>query len=119
MIDDVSDGEYTLEAKTNAQRTLSESCHGNNTTWRGLELRGNTVRQVPLPWAPEDCISLDPDQVTAKKVTSVDRSSWKVVEGSHWVLEVGDERARRPQCGQNSCLYRADRRRPTYESGMG
>jgi hypothetical protein len=91
VIDGVPDGDYTLEAVTNAQGALPEACRGDNTTWKGLRLQGDTVTEIPLPWAPEDCVGLDPENVQAENVRVGSSASWKVVDGDHWILDFGPD----------------------------
>lgn len=46
VIDSLPDGEYTLQATTNAERTIDESCTGDNTVRVGLRINNNTVSEI-------------------------------------------------------------------------
>lgn len=95
VIDNVPDSDYTLRSETNSQKTVREDCYGDNVMWTGLRIKGNSVTEIPLPWAQEDRISLNPDTVEAKFVIRLPylwRSSWKVVDGSKWLLDCGQDR---------------------------
>ncbi|WP_226007769.1 lysyl oxidase family protein [Natrinema salinisoli] len=43
VIDDLPDGEYTLQATTNAEGTVDETCDGDNTVWVTLRIKNDTV----------------------------------------------------------------------------
>lgn len=100
VIDNVPPGKYTLEAKTNAQGVIDERCRGDNVTWHGIEISTDAQGEKQaksmgdeLPWAPEDCIQIDPDNVQAKQVVQAGQSRWKVVEGQHhWMLDFNQDR---------------------------
>jgi hypothetical protein len=88
VIDGVPDGDYTLQSTTNSQRVVPEDCYSDNTMWTGLRIQGNSVTEIPLPWALEDRISLNPNNVAAIQV----QSRWKVVDGNHWIMDFDQKR---------------------------
>ena len=88
VIDGLADGDYTLQSTTNSKHIVHEDCYGDNTMWTGLRIHGNTVTEIPLPWAPEDRISLNPNNVAAVQISS----RWKVVDGNHWILDFDQKR---------------------------
>lgn len=88
VIDGVADGDYTLQSTTNSKRTVHEDCYSDNTMWTGLQIHGNNVTEIPLPWGPEDRISLNPNNVAAIQVNS----RWKVADGNHWILDFDQKR---------------------------
>ena len=50
-------------------------------------LRGN---QAPVgPFQSEDCVRFNPARIEVRQV----RGSWKIVEGSHWIMDFGANRA--------------------------
>ena len=83
----VPDGDYVLEAFTNRNGVVKEDWYGDNFTWAGVRVKRNTVQQIPVPCYPEDCLSFNPKNVTAKKIAG----SWKVVDGNHWMLDFGSK----------------------------
>lgn len=91
VVDGLPDGKYTLEATTNAEDDLQESCRGDNTTWAGVEIKNGNANRVSLPWAPEDDIAVDPNNVQAKRITQGGRSTWKVVDDGHWIMDFGGD----------------------------
>ena len=52
VIDDVADGDYTLQSTTNSQQIVDEDSYSDNTTWTGLKIHGNSVTEIPPPWTP-------------------------------------------------------------------
>jgi Lysyl oxidase len=88
VIDTVPDGDYTLQSTTNSKHVVQEDCYSDNTMWTGLRIQGDSVIEIPIPWAPEDRISLNPSNVEAVQI----QSRWKVVEGNHWILDFGQKR---------------------------
>lgn len=46
VIDDLSDGNYTLQATTNAEGTIDENCDGDNTVRVNLRINNGTVREI-------------------------------------------------------------------------
>jgi hypothetical protein len=85
VIDGLPDGDYTLQSTTNSQHVAAEECFGDNTTWTGLRLAGNTVSVIDPPWLPEDRLTINPNNVAAVQVAG----RWKVVDGSHWMIDTG------------------------------
>jgi hypothetical protein len=85
----LADGEYTVEAQTNRIGVAKEDNYGDNFTWAGIRLKGNTVTEIPAPCYPEDCIGFDPQRIQAKEI----EGRWKVVEGNHWILDFGSKKA--------------------------
>lgn len=53
-IDNVTNGDYTLQSTTNAKHVVSEDCFGDNTEWTGLRIAGNVVSEITPLWIPED-----------------------------------------------------------------
>lgn len=45
-IDDITDGEYILEATVNAQRLIEEDNYDNNTVVVCLQIKGDSVTQL-------------------------------------------------------------------------
>ena len=88
VIDGLPDGDYTLQSTTNSKHIVHEDCYGDNTMWTGLRIHGNTVTEINLPWIPEDRLSLNPSNVTAVQINS----RWKVVDGSHWIMDFDQKR---------------------------
>ena len=88
MIDGLADGDYTLQSTTNSKHVVQEDCYGDNTMWTGLRIKGDTVSEIALPWVIEDRIGLNPANVAAVQVSS----RWKVVDGSHWILDFDQKR---------------------------
>jgi hypothetical protein len=85
----VPDGNYLLEAQTNAQGLLKEDRYGDNYTWAGIQLKGNTVTQIEPPFYREDSIGFNPANVKASKINN----SWKVVDGSNSMLDFGNNKS--------------------------
>jgi hypothetical protein len=105
VLDDLPDGDYTLQSTTNARHAVGEDCFGDNTAWTGLRISrdltrraldrmrlfhapggSETVEVIDPPFVPEDRIRFNRDNVAAVQVG--DR--WKVVEGEHhWMLDSG------------------------------
>jgi Lysyl oxidase len=83
------DGDYVLEARTNRTGLLGEDWYGDNFTWAGVRLAGAAVTQLPVPCYPEDCLGFDPGNVQAVNIGG----RWKVVDGSHWILDFGASQA--------------------------
>lgn len=81
----VPDGDYVLEARTNRSGIVKEDWYGDNFTWAGVRIKGNTVQQIDAPCYPEDCLRINPNNVDAKKIAG----TWKVVDGSHWMMDFG------------------------------
>ena len=54
VIDNVSNGDYTLQSTTNAKHVVGEDCFGDNTEWTGLRIAGNAVSEIVPPCIPED-----------------------------------------------------------------
>ncbi len=79
------DGDYAVEARTNRSGIVKEDWYGDNFTWVGVRITGNVVTEITAPCYPEDCIGFDPQHVQAKNISS----SWKVVDGDHWILDFG------------------------------
>lgn len=84
----LADGEYVLEARTNANMLIPESSFGDNVTWTGLRIKGNTAQEIPVPCYPEDCNAFNPSNVKAQQFNG----RWKVVDGNHWILDFGSDR---------------------------
>jgi len=87
-LDGLPDGNYTLQSTTNSKHIVHEDCYGDNIMWTGLRIHGNTVTEINVPWIPEDRLSLNPSNVTAVQISS----RWKVVDGSHWILDFDQKR---------------------------
>jgi hypothetical protein len=83
VIDGIPDGDYTLQSTTNSKHIVTEDCYGDNTMWTGLRIHGTQVAEIPLPWVPEDRLTLNPQKVAATRIGG----RWKVVDGSHWILD--------------------------------
>jgi len=88
-ISGVPDGDYVLEARTNQSGIVGEDWYGDNVTWAGVRLSGNTASVIPPPCYPEDCLGINPANVQAANVGG----SWKVVDGNHWILDFGAKQA--------------------------
>jgi hypothetical protein len=88
VIDGLPDGDYTLQSTTNAQHVAAEECFGDNTTWTGLRIAGDTVQVIEPPWLPEDRLGIDPNHVAAVEISG----RWKVVDGDHWMIDTGSNR---------------------------
>lgn len=89
VIDNVPDGDYTLQSTTNAKHVVSEDCFGNNTEWTGLRIQGNNVTEVAPPWIPQDRIAFNRANLTVAQFGG----RWKVVEGNHWMIDTGSSKA--------------------------
>jgi hypothetical protein len=85
VIDNVPDGDYTLQSTTNAKHVVSEECFGDNTEWTGLRIGGNTVTEIAPPWIPEDSIRFNRANLSVAQFGG----RWKVVEGNHWMIDTG------------------------------
>ena len=83
------DGEYVVEARTNRSGIVKEDWYGDNFTWAGVKITGNTVKEIPVPCYPEDCIGFNPANVQAKNIGG----RWKVVDGDHWILDFNTKEA--------------------------
>ena len=89
VIDGLPDGDYTLQSRTNAQHVVAEDCFGDNTEWTGLRFQGNNVTQIDPPWIPEDRIAFNRANLSVAQFAG----RWKVVEGSHWMIDTGASQA--------------------------
>ncbi len=88
VIDDLPDGDYTLQSTTNAPRLADEDCFGDNTIWTGLRINGSSVTEIDPPYIPEDRLHFSYDNVEAKQFSG----RWKVVDGDHWMIDTGTSR---------------------------
>jgi len=84
-VTDLPDGDYVLEARTNRNGLLGEDWYGDNFTWAGVRIAGTSVSEIDVPCYPEDCLDFDPGNVQAVNIGG----RWKVVDGSHWLLDFG------------------------------
>lgn len=84
----VPDGDYVVEARTNRSGIVQEDWYGDNFTWAGVRIQGNTATEIAPPCYPEDCIPFNPSTVQAKQIAG----RWKVVDGDHWILDFGAKR---------------------------
>lgn len=89
VIDTVPNGDYTLQSTTNAKRVVGEDCFGDNTEWTGLRINGNSVTEIAPPWVPEDRIGFNRANLSVAQFGG----RWKVVEGSHWLIDTGGIKA--------------------------
>lgn len=89
VIDNVPNGDYTLQSTTNAKHVVGEDCFGDNTEWTGLRIQANTVTEIAPPWIPEDCIGFNRANLGVAQFGG----RWKVVEGSHWMIDTGSSKA--------------------------
>ena len=89
VIDSVPNGDYTLQSTTNAKHVVGEDCFGDNTEWTGLRIAGNSVSEIPPPWIPEDRIGFNRANLSVAQFGG----RWKVVEGSHWMIDTGASKA--------------------------
>jgi len=89
VIDNVANGDYTLQSTTNAKHVVSEDCFGDNTEWTGLRIAGNVVSEITPPWIPEDRITFN----RAALAVAQFGGRWKVVEGNHWMIDTGASKA--------------------------
>jgi Lysyl oxidase len=85
----LANGEYLLEARTNVNGIFTEDSYGDNVTWAGLRIQGNTVTEIPVPCYLEDCVGFNPRRVAAQKIGG----RWKVVDGNHWMMDFGSKEA--------------------------
>lgn len=88
VIDNVPDGDYTLQSTTNAKHVVSEDCFGDNTEWTGLRIAGNSVSEIAPPWIPEDRIAFNRGNLSVAQFGG----RWKVIEGNHWMLDTGSSK---------------------------
>ena len=89
VIDSVPNGDYTLQSTTNAKHVVGEDCFGDNTEWTGLRIAGNAVSEIVPPWIPEDRIGFNRANLSVAQFGG----RWKVVEGSHWLIDTGASKA--------------------------
>jgi hypothetical protein len=89
VIDTVPNGDYTLQSTTNAKHVVGEDCFGDNTEWTGLRITGNSVSEIVPPWIPEDRIGFNRANLSVAQFGG----RWKVVEGSHWLIDTGSSKA--------------------------
>ena len=89
VIDNVPNGDYTLQSTTNAKHVVGEDCFGDNTEWTGLRIAGNAVSEIVPPWIPEDRIAFNRANLSVAQFGG----RWKVVEGSHWMIDTGSSKA--------------------------
>lgn len=85
VIDNVPDGDYTLQSTTNTRHVVGEDCFGDNTEWTGLRISGNNVSEIAPPWIPEDRIAFNRANLSVSQFGG----RWKVVEGNHWMIDTG------------------------------
>ena len=103
-ITSVPDGEYTLEAWTNRYAVVGEDTYGDNLTWAGVRIAGNSVTEIPVPCHPEDCVGFNPANVQARSVAG----SWKVVDGGHWLMDFGTAAAQAKTAVKVIQFYKMD-----------
>jgi Lysyl oxidase len=89
VIDNVPNGDYTLQSTTNAKHVVGEDCFGDNTEWTGLRIAGSGVSEIVPPWIPEDRIGFNRANLSVAQFGG----RWKVVEGSHWMIDTGASKA--------------------------
>ena len=89
VIDNVANGDYTLQSTTNAKHVVGEDCFGDNTEWTGLRIAGNSVSEIAPPWIPEDRIAFN----RANLAVAQFGGRWKVVDGNHWMIDTGSSKA--------------------------
>jgi hypothetical protein len=89
VIDNLPDGDYTLQSTTNSKHAVQEECFGDNTEWTGLHIAGNTVTEITPPWIPEDRIGFNRANLSVAQFGG----RWKVVEGDHWMIDTGGGKA--------------------------
>ena len=53
VIDELPDGDYTLQSTTNAMSVVDEDSYSDNTIWSGLRIEENNVTEIPPPWMPD------------------------------------------------------------------
>jgi hypothetical protein len=114
-IDGIADGDYTLEAATNQNRFFREDSYGDNYTWAGLRIRGQTVSQIPVPWYPEDKLPFNPANAAVANLNG----SFSVVDGNHVMMNFGASEANASRAveiikhyGMNSMCFVG---RPVYD----
>ena len=83
------DGDYTVEGRTNYAGVIREDWYGDNYTWKGVRIAGNTVTEIPVPCYPEDCSPFNPRNIRARRING----RWKVVDGDHWLLDFDNSRS--------------------------
>lgn len=89
VIDNVPNGDYTLQSTTNSKHIVAEDCFGDNTEWTGLRINGNSVTEIAPPWIPEDRITFNRSNLSVAQFGG----RWKVVEGNHWLIDTGGIKA--------------------------
>lgn len=89
VIDNVPNGDYTLQSTTNSKHIVGEDCFGDNTEWTGLRINGNNVTEIAPPWVPEDRIAFNRANLSVGQFGG----RWKVVEGSHWMIDTSSIKA--------------------------
>lgn len=89
VIDNVPNGDYTLQSTTNAKHVVGEDCFGDNVEWTGLRIQGSTVTEIAPPWIPEDRIAFNRTSLAVAQFGG----RWKVVEGNHWMIDTGSSKA--------------------------
>lgn len=89
VIDSLPNGDYTLQSTTNAKHVVGEDCFGDNTEWTGLRINSNNVTEIAPPWIPEDRIGFNRSNLSVAQFGG----RWKVVEGSHWLIDTGGIKA--------------------------
>lgn len=101
-ITNVSDGQYVLESTTNKNYVVNEDYYGDNTVWVGLDIRGTTVREIALPFMPEDCLIMDPASASVQNIGG----RWKIVVGNMLLLDFADNRDNAEKALQIITFYR-------------
>ena len=76
VIDNLADGDYTLQSTTNSKHVVGEDCYGDNTMWTGLRIHGDTVAEIAPQFVPEDRLSLNPKNVAAVQISS----RWRILD---------------------------------------
>ena len=89
VIDNVPNGDYTLQSTTNAKHIVGEDCFGDNAEWTGLRITGNSVAEIAPPWIPEDRIGFNRANLSMAQFGG----RWKVVDGGHWLIDTGGIKA--------------------------
>jgi hypothetical protein len=89
VIDNVPDGDYTLQSTTNSKHVVGEDCFGDNTEWTGLRIQGSSVTEIVPPWIPEDRIAFNRANLSVAQFGG----RWKVVDGNHWMIDTGSIKA--------------------------
>jgi Lysyl oxidase len=72
----ISDGDYILEVRVNTGRLLPESYYGDNSTWKGVRITGNTMTEIPAI-IPEDCIGFNPSDTKVENING----RWLITAG--------------------------------------